>query len=278
LYVDPSIQDVPAVVYESCRQLEIARKQVVWFHPDFAEAIDQRYAQQGDFAERTEMWETEEWPESSEYEPIDCFQQALQIYTKKDFPEYWVILQHHLGLAFSQRSRGDRVENLEKSIECLNNSLQVVLIQKELPSKLEVAQYDSNQSLQSLDAQNEDQTAAGKGLGEWALPTTSGVIMSGVGQESHQPRQFWLAADAELIVYGATEPDAAVFIGSRQIPLNPDGTFRFHMSFQDGLIDYPIVAVAKDGEQQRSIHMKFERETPSRNTNTKKEAVQEWFA
>jgi uncharacterized protein len=121
------------------------------------------------------------------------------------------------------------------------------------------------------------------GLGEWALPTTSGINMSGVGMsgvglESHQPRQFWLVADAELIVYGATEPDAAVFIGNRQIPLNPDGTFRFHMSFQDGLIDYPIVAVAKDGEQQRSIHMKFERETPSRNTNTKEEAVQEWFA
>jgi uncharacterized protein len=121
------------------------------------------------------------------------------------------------------------------------------------------------------------------GLGEWALPTTSGLNMSGVGMsgiglESHQPRQFWLVADAELIVYGATEPDAAVFIGNRQIPLNPDGTFRFHMSFQDGLIDYPIVAVAKDGEQQRSIHMKFERETPSRNTNTKEEAVQEWFA
>jgi uncharacterized protein len=121
------------------------------------------------------------------------------------------------------------------------------------------------------------------GIGAWALPTASGVNMSGVGMsgigmEQPQPRQFWLVADAELIVYGATEPDAAVFIGSRQIPLNPDGTFRFHMSFQDGLIDYPIVAVAKDGEQQRSVHMKFERETPSRNTNTKEEAVQEWFA
>ncbi len=121
------------------------------------------------------------------------------------------------------------------------------------------------------------------GIGAWALPTASGVNMSGVGMsgiglEAHQPRQFWLVADAELIVYGATEPDAAVFIGNRQIKLNPDGTFRFHMSFQDGLIDYPIVAVAADGEQQRSVHMKFERETPARNTNTKEEAVQEWFA
>jgi len=30
-----------------------------------------------------------------------------------------------------------------------------------------------------------------------------------------KPRQFWLIADAELIVYGATEPDANVTIGGR---------------------------------------------------------------
>jgi hypothetical protein len=71
-----------------------------------------------------------------------------------------------------------------------------------------------------------------------------------------------VGCDAELIVYGATEPDANVTIGGRPIKLNPDGTFRFQMSFQDGLIDYPIMAVAADGEQTRSIHMKFNRETP----------------
>ncbi len=120
------------------------------------------------------------------------------------------------------------------------------------------------------------------GAGMWALPTTSGVNMSGVGMSGvgmdlNRQRQFWLIADAELIVYGATEPDATVSIGGRQIKLNSDGTFRFQMSFQDGNIDYPIVAVAKDGEQQRSIHMTFDRETVSRNTNTKEDAVAEWF-
>jgi hypothetical protein len=49
------------------------------------------------------------------------------------------------------------------------------------------------------------------------------------------------------------------------------------MSFQDDLIDYPIMAVAADGEQTRLIHMKFNRETPSRSTNTKAEAVEEWL-
>lgn len=125
------------------------------------------------------------------------------------------------------------------------------------------------------------------GVGMWAVPTMSGLTMSGVGmsgvgfsasQPPIRPRKFWLIADAELIVYGATEPDATVTIGGRPIKLNSDGTFRFQMSFQDGLIDYPIMAVAADGEQNRSIHMKFTRETPSRHTNTKEEAVEEWLA
>ena len=120
------------------------------------------------------------------------------------------------------------------------------------------------------------------GVGMWAVPTASGQNMSGAGFSGSlaeaRPRKFWLVADAELIVYGATEPDATVTIGDRQIQLYPDGTFRFQMSFQDGVIDYPIKAVAVDGEQTRSIHMNFERETPSRNTNTKAEAVEEWFA
>ncbi len=131
------------------------------------------------------------------------------------------------------------------------------------------------------------------GVGMWAAPLPgesalfptnfSGLTMSGAGIAAsmpplRSPRKFWLIADAELIVYGATEPDATVTIGGKPIKLSPDGTFRFQMSFQDGLIDYPIMAVAADGEQTRSIHMKFERETPSRHTNTKEEALEEWLA
>ncbi len=119
------------------------------------------------------------------------------------------------------------------------------------------------------------------GVGMGVVPTFSGLTMSGVGVFGSMPpirsRKFWLVADAELIVYGATEPDAKVYIAGREIPLNPDGTFRFQMSFQDGLIDYPILAIAADGEQSRAIHMKFTRETPNRNTNSKEDAKEEPF-
>jgi uncharacterized protein len=147
------------------------------------------------------------------------------------------------------------------------------------------------------------------GVGLWAVPTASGLsgltasgysgltalglsgliasgysglTASGAGMFSAsaapiRPRQFWLVADAELIVYGATEPDATVTIGGQPIQLTSDGTFRYQMSFQDGLIDFPIVAVAADGEQNRAIQMTFTRQTPERRTNTKAEAIEEWF-
>ena len=128
--------------------------------------------------------------------------------------------------------------------------------------------------------------AAGVGMGMGAVPTFSGIGMSGIGMSgigffgSMPPirtRKFWLLADAELIVYGATEPDATVYIDGQPIELAPDGTFRFQMSFQDGQINFPILAVAVDGEQTRAIHMKFDRETPYRRTNAKGEAQDELF-
>ena len=107
-----------------------------------------------------------------------------------------------------------------------------------------------------------------------------GMNMSGIAGSIPpiRPRKFWLVADAELIIHGATEPDATVTIGGRPIKLNPDGTFRFQMAFPDGLIDYPIMAVAVDGEQNRSIHMQFTRETPERHTNKKEEAILGWMS
>ena len=109
------------------------------------------------------------------------------------------------------------------------------------------------------------------GAGLWA----SGRSDSGSGIV--RPRSFWLVADAELIVYGATEPSAHLTIGEQEIPLEADGTFRVHVPFRDGEQLYPIKAVAADGEQERSIRLEFERRTPQARVNRKEDAVLEWF-
>lgn len=118
---------------------------------------------------------------------------------------------------------------------------------------------------------NRDSSLSDSGAGLWA----SGRSESGSGLV--RSRSFWLVADAELIVYGATEPTATLTIGDQVVPLNEDGGFRVHVPFPDGGQTYPIRAVAEDGEQERSITLDFERNTPQANVNTPEQAVQEWF-
>jgi len=111
------------------------------------------------------------------------------------------------------------------------------------------------------------------GPGLWA----SGRNDSGIGGVRARQRSFWLVADAELIVYGATEPSATLKIGEEVVPLSADGTFRVQVPFRDGQQLYPIEATAIDGEQKRNIVLRFERTTPEDHTNPADEAKAEWF-
>lgn len=111
------------------------------------------------------------------------------------------------------------------------------------------------------------------GVGVWA----SGRNDSGIGGVLPRQRAFWLVADAELIVYGATDPAATLRIGSEVVPLNADGSFRIQVPFRDGQQLYPIEAIAADGEQKRSITLSFSRSTPEDHTNPKEAAQPEWF-
>tara|TARA_Y100001968_G_scaffold324999_1_gene365489 strand:+ start:2551 stop:3702 length:1152 start_codon:yes stop_codon:yes gene_type:complete len=109
------------------------------------------------------------------------------------------------------------------------------------------------------------------GAGIWS----SGVNESGAG--INRNRNFWLVADAELIVYGATDPSANLTIGGEKVPLASDGTFRLQVPFRDGMQNYEIKATDVSEEQKRSITMKFERKTPVDDTNNKENSETEWF-
>ncbi len=114
-------------------------------------------------------------------------------------------------------------------------------------------------------------------LHEQALSRDQADQRHASGRGLQRQRSFWLVADAELIVYGATEPNASLAIGEEQIPLETDGTFRVKVPFPDGQQVYPIRAVAADGEQQRSMQMEFERRTPEAQVNRREEAEPTWF-
>ncbi len=120
---------------------------------------------------------------------------------------------------------------------------------------------------------NNQRGLSDSGSGLWA----SGRNESGLGGVAPRQRSFWLVADAELIVYGATDPSARLTIGGEEVPLSSDGTFRIQVPFRDGEQAYPIEATAADGEQKRNITLNFERMTPEDNSNPASEAKAEWF-
>jgi hypothetical protein len=84
-----------------------------------------------------------------------------------------------------------------------------------------------------------------------------GAVSSPLGAE---PRlhAFWFNVNAELIVYGATDPSAAVTIGGRPIELRPDGTFSFRLSLPDGEYELELAATSVRKEE-RYAQLKFRR-------------------
>jgi uncharacterized protein len=77
----------------------------------------------------------------------------------------------------------------------------------------------------------------------------------------HKLRKFWFQLDAELIVYGATEPNARVTLQGDPVQLRPDGTFTMRFSLPDSRQILPAVATSADGVEERTIVLAVERNT-----------------
>lgn len=75
------------------------------------------------------------------------------------------------------------------------------------------------------------------------------------------PSNFWFKVNAELIIYGSTEPDAQVTLGGKPVRLREDGSFSFRFSLPDGDYELPAQAVKADGSDQRSARLQFQRKT-----------------
>jgi hypothetical protein len=100
-------------------------------------------------------------------------------------------------------------------------------------------------------------------VSQFGLPSSPmgafGSISSAFG--GMPQKGFWFNINAELIIYGATEPDAAVTIGGKKIKLRPDGTFSFRFALPDGNYNLPAVATSADGDDSRNADLKFSRIT-----------------
>ncbi|HTU23858.1 MAG TPA: DUF4912 domain-containing protein [Pirellulales bacterium] len=85
----------------------------------------------------------------------------------------------------------------------------------------------------------------------------------GEGTEALFPNRglFKLEVDAEMILYGVTEPDSHVAVRGEPVKLRPDGSFTLRMSLPNQRQVIPVVASAANGTEQRTIVLALERNT-----------------
>ncbi len=105
---------------------------------------------------------------------------------------------------------------------------------------------------------------------QFVSPISSGAVSSwggsahmlkpsaGVGKKE---RGFWLVVNTELIVYGATEPDAEVTVQGQKIQLRPDGTFSLRFALPDGVQEIPVKAISSDRVDEITITPVVTKET-----------------
>ncbi len=74
-------------------------------------------------------------------------------------------------------------------------------------------------------------------------------------------RSFHFEIDAELIVYGTTDPGAQVTLQEEVVQLRPDGTFTVRFSLPDARQIIRAVASSPDGVEERTVVMAVERNT-----------------
>lgn len=93
---------------------------------------------------------------------------------------------------------------------------------------------------------------------------SSGAVssFSGSGRFREMPqRGFWYQLDAELIVYGATEPDARVSLQGKPVRLRPDGTFTARFALPDGQQVIPVTFVSADRVDHATVTPQVDRKT-----------------
>jgi hypothetical protein len=130
---------------------------------------------------------------------------------------------------------------------------------------MEITELVRRSLMKELSDQTAAQLAAGQGGVGLGSPSSPFGALSSLGAApgaaAGGKSGFWFNINAELIIYGATEPDATVTIGGRKIRLRPDGSFSYRFALPDGKYDLPAIAVSAAGDDQRSAELHFQRRT-----------------
>ncbi len=74
-------------------------------------------------------------------------------------------------------------------------------------------------------------------------------------------KQFYFEVDAELVVFGATHPDAHVNVGGEPVKVRSDGSFSIRLPLPDRRQVLPATAKSRDGVDEQTVVIAVERNT-----------------
>jgi hypothetical protein len=93
-------------------------------------------------------------------------------------------------------------------------------------------------------------SSSGQWISSWSSPM-------GASFGGGRSREFFMHVNAELIIYGGTDPKASVQINGQPIKLREDGTFSYHFTLPDGRYFIPVEATSPDKVETRSALLSF---------------------
>ena len=93
-------------------------------------------------------------------------------------------------------------------------------------------------------------------------PPAARTSMQSDGDDD-EPRtsDFQLEVDAEMIVYGVTQPGSYVTLQGEPVKVQPDGTFRVRVDLPNKRQVLPIIASTADGIERQTVVLAVERNT-----------------
>ncbi len=72
---------------------------------------------------------------------------------------------------------------------------------------------------------------------------------------------FKFDVNAQVIVFGSVDPQAKITLAGDPVQVQPDGSFNVQLSLPDRRQVLPVVALSRDGSQQRTIVLAIEKNT-----------------
>jgi hypothetical protein len=113
---------------------------------------------------------------------------------------------------------------------------------------------------QASSAEIPDLIAGAPAMPPALVALTTETVSSPLGGEAPATKSFWLNVNAEVVLYGATEPNATLMIGGYPVALRPDGTFSCRFALPDGQYEVAVWAMSADGDLRQAI-LKFRRDS-----------------